>query len=70
MHPQAPLYWMNPLFLEPFMKKLTRERVVPNHLELPSALTFSTTDFDSDCLPERAGSKKIRASRFSLECRI
>jgi hypothetical protein len=52
---------MNPLFLNPFMKKLTRERVVPTISARVCWLTFSTADFDLDCLPARASSKRIRA---------
>jgi hypothetical protein len=48
------------------MKKLTRERVVPTISARVCWLTFSTTVFKSDCLPERASSKRTRASDKKL----
>jgi hypothetical protein len=64
--PASPRCRRNPLFLKPFMKKLTRERVLPTISARVCWLTFSTTDFESDCLPERASSKRIRASDKKL----
>jgi hypothetical protein len=46
------------------MKKLTRERVVPTISARVCWLTFSSTD--PDCLPERASSKRTRASDKKL----
>jgi hypothetical protein len=63
--PASPRCRRNPLFLKPFMKKLTRQRVLPTISARVCWLTFSTTDFESDCLPERASSK-IRASDKKL----
>jgi len=57
---------MNPVCLNLFMKKLIREWGRRTISARVCWLSFSTPDFDSRFLPKRAGSKKIRANRFSL----
>ena len=63
----SPLYSMKPNFLKRFMKKLTRDRVVPIISANTSYLTFGTTVSGLLSLPNCASSNRILASRFSLE---
>src|ERR1039458_8333964 len=63
----SPLYSMKPSFLKRFMKKLTRDRVVPIISANTSWLTFGTTVSGLLSLPNCASNNRILASRFSLE---
>ena len=54
-------------FLNLFMKKLTRERVVPIISASIACDTLGSTFCGRSCLPYRARSRRVRASRFSLE---
>ncbi len=58
---------MNPSFLKRFMKKLTRDRVVPIISASVSWLTFGTTVSGLLSFPNCASKSRILASRFSLE---
>jgi hypothetical protein len=66
----SPLYLMNPNFLKRFMKKLTRERLVPTISARVSWLIFGKTFSGLPSLPNRAKSKSMRASPFSLELKV
>ena len=46
-----PLYSIKPSFLNLFMKKFTRERVVPTIFESVSWETFGSTRFGCTCFP-------------------
>jgi hypothetical protein len=50
-----------------FMKKLTRERVVPIISASVSWLTFAMIGSGRPSLPKFASSRRVRARRFSLE---
>ena len=50
-----------------FIKKFTRERVVPTISANVSWEIDGTSRTGLSCLPYRASSKSVRASRFSLE---
>ena len=63
----SPLYSMNPSFLKRFIKKLTRDRVVPIISARISWLTLGITVSGLLSLPNWASSNRILASRFSLE---
>jgi hypothetical protein len=65
--PISPLYSMNPSFLKRFIKKLTRDRVVPIISANISWLISGTTVSGLLSLPNCASSNRILASRFSLE---
>jgi hypothetical protein len=58
---------MKPNFLNRFIKKLTRERVVPTISARVSWLILGITFSGFPFLPNRANSRSIRANRFSLE---
>jgi hypothetical protein len=58
---------MNPNFLNRFMKKLTRERVVPTISASLSWLILGTTVSGTASSPKRASIRRMRASLFSLE---
>jgi len=58
---------MKPSFLNLFMKKLTRERVVPIISASVSCETLGSKPWGLSSLPYRASNKRVRASRFSLE---
>ena len=58
---------MKPSFLNLFMKKLTRDRVVPIISASVSWLILGITGSGVPALPKFANSKSRRASRFSLE---
>ena len=58
---------MNPNFLNLFMKKLTRDRVVPIMSARASWLILGITVSGLPSLPKRASNSNIRASLFSLE---
>ena len=58
---------MNPNRLNLFMKKLTRERVVPIISASVSWLILATSGSGFPSLPKFASSNSSRASRFSLE---
>ncbi len=58
---------MKPNFLNRFMKKLTRERVVPTISASVSWLSLGTDISDTPSFPNCAISRRTRASRFSLE---
>jgi hypothetical protein len=62
-----PLYLMKPSFLNLFMKKLTRDRVVPIISASVSWLIFAITGSGVPSLPKFANSSSRRARRFSLE---
>ena len=62
-----PLYSMKPSFLNLFMKKLTRDRVVPIISASVSWLIFAMTGSGVPSLPKFANSRSRRARRFSLE---
>ena len=61
-----PLYSINPSLRNLFMKKFTRERVVPTISASVSCESFGSTRGVSS-LPYRARSSNVRASRFSLD---
>src|ERR1035438_9618100 len=58
---------MNPSLRNLFMKKLTRERVVPTIPARVAWLILAMTVSGSPSLPKLASSRSTRASRFSLE---
>src|ERR1700730_12263418 len=58
---------MNPSRWNFFMKKLTRDRVVPTISTNVSCEIFGTALTGLSCLPHRASRQSVRASRFSLE---
>jgi len=58
---------MKPSFLNLFMKKLTRERVVPTISDSISWETLGSIFSGWGSLPYWASSRRVRASRFSLE---
>src|SRR5512138_4000583 len=62
-----PLYSMSPSFRNLFMKKFTRERVVPTISASVSCDSFGNTRGGAVSSPYRASSRSVRASRFSLE---
>ena len=62
-----PLYLMKPSFLNLFMKKLTRDRVVPIISASVSWLIFAITGSGVPSVPKFANSRSMRARRFSLE---
>src|SRR5439155_24925558 len=62
-----PLYSMNPSLRNLFMKKLTRDRVVPIISARVSWLTLGITASGFPSFPKLAKSKRSRARRFSLE---
>src|SRR4029078_7017391 len=64
---RPPSVSMNPSRLNLFMKKLTRERVVPTISASVSCDIFGTMRCGLSCLPYRASSSSVRASLFSLE---
>ena len=64
---RPPLYLMKPSFLNLFMKKLTRERVAPIIPASISCDTLGSIFSGWGCLPYRVSSRRVRASRFSLE---
>src|ERR1700730_7492686 len=64
---KTPLYSMKPSLLNLFMKKLTRDRVVPIISANASWLTLGITASGFPSLPKLANSKRSRARRFSLE---
>src|SRR5260370_37285387 len=64
---KTPLYSINPNFRKRFIKKLTRERVVPTISARVSWLILGITVSGTPSLPNRASSSRVRASRFSLE---
>jgi hypothetical protein len=58
---------MNPNRRNLFMKKLTRDRVVPIISASVSWLTLAMTDSGFPSLPKFASNRRSRARRFSLE---
>ena len=62
-----PLYLMKPSFRNLFMKKLTRDRVVPIISASVSWLIFAMRGFGQPSLPKLANSGNSRASLFSVE---
>jgi hypothetical protein len=62
-----PLYSIKPSFLNLFMKKLTRGRVVPIISASVSWLIFVVIGSGVPSLPKFASSSSVRAKRFSLE---
>jgi hypothetical protein len=62
-----PLYLMKPSFLNLFMKKLTRARVLPIISASVSWLIFAITGSGVHSVPKFANSRSMRARRFSLE---
>jgi hypothetical protein len=64
---KPPLYSMKPSLRNLFMKKLTRERVVPIISANASWLTLGMTASGFPSFPKFAKSKSSRARRFSLE---
>ena len=58
---------MKPSFLNLFMKKLTRGRVVPIISASVPWLIFAMMGSGLPSLPKFASSRRARASRFSLE---
>ena len=58
---------MNPSFLNRFMKKFTRDRVVPTISASVSWEIFGMTRCGVCSSPKRASSSRVRASRFSAE---
>src|SRR5580658_6934668 len=62
-----PLYSMKPSLRKRFMKKLTRDRVVPIISASVSWVIFGINASGSPALPNSAINKRILASRFSLE---
>src|SRR5271167_4673715 len=63
----SPLYSMKPSFLKRFIKKLTRDRVVPIISANVSWLILATTVSGLLSLPNCASNNRILASLFSLE---
>src|SRR5688500_11475362 len=64
---RSPSYSMKPSFLNLFMKKFTRDRVVPIISDSVSCEMVATTWRGLICLPYRASNRSALASRFSLE---
>src|SRR5260370_9222315 len=64
---KTPLYSINPNFRKRFIKKLTRERVVPTISARVSWLILGITVSGTPSLPNRPSSSQVRASRRSLE---
>jgi hypothetical protein len=62
-----PLYSMKPNFLNLFMKRLTRGRVVPMISASVSWLIGVAMACGPPSLPIFASKRSVRASRFSLE---
>src|SRR6202521_5689030 len=62
-----PLYSMNPILRNLFMKKLTLERVVPIISASVSWLILGITGSGFPSFPKWASSRSTRASLFSLE---
>ena len=62
-----PLYSINPSLRNLFMKKFTRERVVPTISASVSCESFGSSRGVVSSVPYRARSSKVRARRFSLE---
>ena len=62
-----PLYSINPSLRNRFMKKLTRERVVPIISARVSCEILGMYCSGSPGLPNSAINRSIRARRFSLE---
>ncbi len=62
-----PLYSMNPSFLNLFIKKLMRDRVVPTISASVSWLIFAMTGSGLPYFQKWAMSSSTRASRFSRE---
>src|SRR5205823_12478428 len=62
-----PLYSMKPNLRNLFMKKLTRDRVVPIISASVSWLKFPTIGSGLPSLPKFASRRRSRARRFSLE---
>ncbi len=62
-----PLYSMNPSLRNLFMKKLTRDRVVPTISARISCCTLGIVRIGVFSFPYRASSSSARARRFSLE---
>src|ERR1017187_962595 len=58
---------MKPILRNRFVKKLTRERVVPMIIASVSSLIFGTTGSGLPSLPKFANSNSTRASLFSVE---
>src|SRR5678815_1149472 len=63
---RPPLYSMNPSFRNLFMKKFTRERVVPTISASVSCDSFGNTRGGAAFSPYRASNRRVRASRFSV----
>jgi hypothetical protein len=57
---------MKPSFLNLFMKKLTRDRVVPITSASVSRDTLGSAFWGSPAAPKRVSSSRVRACRFSL----
>lgn len=64
---RPPLYSMKPRLRKRFMKKLTRDRVVPIISARVPWLTFRLAPSDLDRVPKLASNNRVRANRFSLE---
>jgi hypothetical protein len=63
----TPLYSMKPSSRKRFMKKLTRDRVVPTISASVSCVIFGISVSGSPGLPNSANNRRILARRFSLE---
>ena len=62
-----PLYSIKPSLRNRFMKKLTRDRVVPIISAKVSCVISGINGSGSPGLPNSASNKRILAKRFSLE---
>ena len=67
MNPDATVVLNKPSLRKRFMKKLTRERVVPIISARVSCVISGINDSGSPGLPNSANNKRILANRFSLE---